>query len=111
MIIRGDHNVYPGLYEPSIASIAGVRRCSLIGVYSDSEADERIVLVVEPESGQDLSRLERRIRSAIQHGPHQIDRDAHPDAILFARLPLAGRSNKVDKRALLELVQERVGAC
>jgi len=110
MIIRGQHNVYPGLYEPNIASIDGVRKCSLIGVYSEREADEHIVLVVEPDSGEDEAKLERRIRAAICHGPHAIDQSARPDAIVFARLPLAGRSNKVDKRALLELVRERV-AC
>jgi len=111
MIIRGHHNIYPGLYEPTIAAVPGVRRCSLIGVYSDRVADERIVLVVEPESDAELAGLKRSLRTSLRSGPHCIDQIAQPDAILFARLPLAGRSSKVDKRALLELVRERQPGC
>jgi acyl-CoA synthetase (AMP-forming)/AMP-acid ligase II len=111
MIIRGHQNVYPGLYEPTIAAIAGVRRCSLVGVYSDAAADERIVLAVEPEVDQRLPDLERRLRAELRSGPHSIDLAVQPDAIVFTQLPVAGRSNKVDKRALLELVRQRLPGC
>jgi acyl-CoA synthetase (AMP-forming)/AMP-acid ligase II len=111
MIIRGHQNVYPGLYEPTIAAIAGVRRCSLVGVYGDDAADERIVLAVEPEADQRLPDLERRLRAELRSGAHSIDLAVQPDAIVFTQLPVAGRSNKVDKRALLELVRHRLPAC
>jgi acyl-CoA synthetase (AMP-forming)/AMP-acid ligase II len=111
MIIRRHQNVYPGLYESTIAAIPGVRRCSLVGVYSDDAADERIVLAVEPEVEHGLPDLERRVRAELRGGPHSIDMAAQPDAIVFTRLPVAGRSNKIDKRALLELVRQRLPAC
>jgi acyl-CoA synthetase (AMP-forming)/AMP-acid ligase II len=111
MIIRGHQNVYPGLYEPTIAAIAGVRRCCLVGVYSDQVADERIVLAVEPEADQRLPDLERRLRVELRSGPHSIDLAVQPDAIVFTELPVAGRSNKVDKRALLELVRQQLPVC
>jgi acyl-CoA synthetase (AMP-forming)/AMP-acid ligase II len=111
MIIRGHQNVYPGLYEPTIAAIAGVRRCSLVGVYSDTAADERLVLAVEPEADQRLPDLERRLRAELRRGPRSIDLAVQPDAIIFTRLPVAGRSNKVDKRALRELIRQRLPPC
>jgi hypothetical protein len=54
--------------------------------------------VVEPAPGADRAQLERAVRAAIDH----IDVMARPDRIVFAPVPLAGRSRKVDKRALLQ---------
>jgi len=105
MIIRGHDNIYPSLYEPTIGALPGVRRCSLVGVYDAHAADERIVLVVEPEPGQDPAILARRLRAEVRAC---IDAAALPNEIVCMPIPLGGRSRKVDKRALLETLRRRL---
>ncbi|WP_412540815.1 class I adenylate-forming enzyme family protein [Longispora sp. K20-0274] len=48
MIIRRKTNVYPGLYEPTISALPGVREAALVGM-PDEIGDERIVLAVVPD--------------------------------------------------------------
>jgi len=100
MIIRGDHNIYPELYEPLVERIPGVRRAAMLGDFQEAEADERVVLVVEPEAGESAEALRGRVWDAVRSGPHRLDRTALPDEIRIARLPESGRSHKLDKRAL-----------
>jgi acyl-CoA synthetase (AMP-forming)/AMP-acid ligase II len=100
MIIRGDHNIYPELYESALESIPGVRRCAMVGVYDEAIADERVVIAVEPDPGLDPVTFERWFRREIKHGAHRIDLAAQPDAVIVGPLPVGGRSEKVDKRAL-----------
>jgi acyl-CoA synthetase (AMP-forming)/AMP-acid ligase II len=102
MIIRGHDNIYPSLYEPAIAAVPGVRRCSLVGVYREAVADEQVVLVVEPESGIDPRALEPRLR----HQLDSMDPASRPDRIVFGEIPLSGRSRKVDKRLLLQWLRD-----
>jgi len=109
MIIRDGFNIYPGLYEPTIERVPGVRRCAFVGWYVESTADERVALVVEPSPGADEHALAQRLQRAIRSGSHRIDEAALPDVILFAPLPLVGRSSKVDKRALRARVERSVG--
>lgn len=102
MIIRGHDNIYPALYEPTIAAVPGVRRCALVGVYQDHRADEQVVLVVEPEPEADVSLVELEVRRRID----RLDVMARPDRIVFGEIPLGGRSRKVDKRLLLQWLRQ-----
>jgi acyl-CoA synthetase (AMP-forming)/AMP-acid ligase II len=110
MIIRGSFNIYPGQIEEVIAGITGVRRCALVGVYDENRADEVVVLAFEPEDGLDARDVQSRIHREISAGPHRIDIQARPDHIVAVDIPLSGRSHKVNKGALRELVRELV-AC
>jgi acyl-CoA synthetase (AMP-forming)/AMP-acid ligase II len=107
MIIRGHHNIYPALVEPSVEAVAGVRRCALVGLYRHGAADETVVLAVEPEAAVDARALRRRLMRELRHGPHRIDPTAWPDRIVFMPLPLTGRSRKVNKAALRRALGER----
>jgi len=108
MIIRGAFNIYPGLIEEVIAGIAGVRRCALVGVYDENRADEVVVLAFEPERGFIARDVQSRIHREISAGPHRIDIQARPDHIVALDIPLSGRSHKVNKGALRELVRDLV---
>ena len=100
MLIRGDHNIYPELYEPIVERIAGVRRAAIVGDFDPALADERVILVVEAEEGVDADTLRARVTRELRTGPHRLDRSAQPDQVVVARIPEAGRSAKVDKAAL-----------
>jgi acyl-CoA synthetase (AMP-forming)/AMP-acid ligase II len=100
MIIRGRYNIYPALYEEKIAQIPGIARCALIGVWSESVGDERVVLVVEPAPGElDSPELRRRIERALRLEA-LIDSFAIPDEIVVMVLPESGRSHKIDRNTL-----------
>ncbi len=111
MFIRGSTNVYPGLYEPVIAGIAGVAEVTMVGVPNEI-GDDRIVLVIVPRSrgaGADVARgfgtqhpVIETVRAAL---PGLVDAAVLPDLLLVtAALPRAGRSSKLDRRALSEAV-------
>lgn len=110
MIIRRQFNIYPELYESTIDSIDGVKRCAMIGIYDEVMADERVVLAVEAVAGVDATSLEARLWREMRSGPFSIDSAALPDAILVTELPLAGRSRKVDK-ASLRMIAKRKASC
>jgi len=95
MIIRGNFNIYPGIYEEIIRRIEGVDDCALIGVWNESKDDEEVLLVVESEK-----LTADYVRKGITTGDHAIDRQALPDKILLMQLPRSGRQNKVDKKVL-----------
>ncbi|ERG69258.1 class I adenylate-forming enzyme family protein [Segniliparus rugosus] len=100
MIIRGKTNIYPGLYEPAINSLDGVREGWLVGV-PDQIGDERVVLALVPADRAPPD-LAARVRRAL---PGLIDRDALPDeVIVIDKTPVSGRSRKVDRAALRALV-------
>lgn len=104
MMIRGKTNIYPGLYEPVIAAIDGVREAIMVGL-PDEIGDERIVLAVVAEPGaEDLpDRLRRDL-------PQLIDTTAVPDDIVLVdRVPVSGRTNKPDRAALRTLLRTRLG--
>lgn len=100
MIIRGEHNIYPALHEPLVERIPGVRRAAMVGDFDAALADERVVLVVEPEPGEDPARFRSRVARAIREGATRLDRAALPDRIEVRAIPESGRSHKVDKAAL-----------
>lgn len=100
MFIRGTQNVYPGLYEPIIAGLPGVQEAAMVGV-SDEIGDDRIVVVIVADPG-----VADRVQRAL---PGLIDAGVLPDAVLtFTELPRSGRSRKLDRARLAEMVRERL---
>ncbi len=108
MIIRRDFNIYPSLYEPLIERLPGVGCRAFVGVYDARLADERVILALEPRDGVRASALEQSVRQAIANGSADLDPRAWPDDIVAMRLPVCGRSCKVDKRTLRELAARRL---
>jgi acyl-CoA synthetase (AMP-forming)/AMP-acid ligase II len=97
MIIRGRTNIYPGLHEPVIARLPGVHQAVLVGV-PDAIGDERVVLALVGEPG-----AAERVAAAL---PGVLDAAALPDRVVqLDALPTAGRTRKVDRAALRELVR------
>jgi acyl-CoA synthetase (AMP-forming)/AMP-acid ligase II len=100
MVLRRAENIYPGLYEPSL-HVPGVELAVLVGVPA-GDGDERLVAVVQPRPGHD----EARLRAALA-GPLRRMGSARPDALIFADVPLSGRSRKPDRAATARLAAER----
>jgi acyl-CoA synthetase (AMP-forming)/AMP-acid ligase II len=110
MIIRGRTNIYPGLYEPTIAGLPGVGTATLLGV-SDEIGDERVVLVLTPADARDDAGVPRvldahplatQVRAAL---PDLIDASAIPDeVVVVSHLPRQGRGRKPDRSALRALL-------
>ncbi|HRN56002.1 MAG TPA: class I adenylate-forming enzyme family protein [Agriterribacter sp.] len=96
MVIRGNFNIYPGLYEPTINKIKGVKEAVMIGVYNIEKADEEIVLVIDSEIKMNSSAIMRQLSS----GKYSIDKAAIPDKIVFMKIPHSGRQNKVNRTLL-----------
>ncbi|GAA1829772.1 class I adenylate-forming enzyme family protein [Actinomadura chokoriensis] len=97
MLIRGKFNLYPGLYEPSVAALPGVAEAAIVGVPDPRTGDEEVVLAVVGPPGLD-ARLHRTL-------PDVIDHDALPDRIVVLdELPRAGRTRKLDRDRLRALV-------
>lgn len=111
MFIRGTTNVYPGLYEPVIAGLTGVREAAMVGV-PDAIGDDAIVLVLEVEGVLKDARggfvREHGVVASVQQAlPGLIDAAVLPDVVLAtAALPRAGRSSKLDRAALARAVGE-----
>ena len=101
MVLRRAENIYPGLYEPAL-HLPGVELAVLVGV-PDGEGDERLVALVQPRSGADR----RRLRSALEEPLARMG-SARPDTVLFADVPLAGRSRKPDRAAASRLCAEEL---
>jgi acyl-CoA synthetase (AMP-forming)/AMP-acid ligase II len=102
MVLRRAENIYPGLYEPSL-HVPGVELAVLVGVPAD-DGDERLVAVVQPRPGC----AEDQLRSALA-GPLRRMGSARPDALIFAGIPLSGRSRKPDRAAAARLAAVRLG--
>ncbi len=105
MIIKGNYNIYPTMFESVISSIPGVRQCAMIGRYRDTKSDEDIILVIEPDEYQNEDAFRKLLIKELASGPHSIDSYAQPDQIVFMPIPLGGRSRKIDKALLREQVQ------
>lgn len=126
MIIRGTVNIYPGLFEPRLRELPGVADAVLVGV-PVPDGDERVVLVVTAEgvtaagataaggtrdadaapvvrAGTELARaVAGQVAQVLDHG-------ALPDLVVEAtHVPVAGRSRKPDRRALVSLVSSLTG--
>ncbi len=109
MLIRRGENIYPGLYEPAVVERAGLVDAALVGV-PDEIGDERVVLWVVPTAGVSGAAAIERTWSVIRGPDTPFDAHARPDAVLSVdRLPRSGRSDKVDRRALVALAAGKLG--
>jgi acyl-CoA synthetase (AMP-forming)/AMP-acid ligase II len=106
MFIRGTTNVYPGLYEPAIAGLPGLRDVAMIGV-PDPMGDDRVVIVVVPtDPPTGLTDSHPALGSIGRALPGLIDTAVLPDVLLAAgSLPRSGRAHKLDRAALTEQVR------
>jgi olefin beta-lactone synthetase len=96
MILRGAENIYPGLYEPTL-HVTGVNLALLVGVRA-TDGDERVVAVVEPARGAQAATIRAALAGALARMGA-----ARPDAVVFATVPVAGRSRKPDRAATTAL--------
>ncbi|MCJ1680544.1 acyl--CoA ligase [Streptomyces sp. APSN-46.1] len=96
MVLRRAENIYPGLYEPAL-HVPGVELGVLVGVPA-GDGDERLVAVVQPRRGT----AEATLRAALSE-PLRGMGTARPDALVFAEIPLSGRSRKPDRPATAAL--------
>ncbi|MCT4624690.1 MAG: acyl--CoA ligase [Schleiferiaceae bacterium] len=96
MIIRKHKNIYPGLYEPTICAIPGVKDACMLGMYNNEKHDEEVILLVDQEG--DLTDI--KLMSMLTSGMHAIDSDALPDKVVFGAIPRFGRQNKIDYQKL-----------
>ena len=103
MIIRGNFNIYPELYESTIQKIPGVAACAMVGVRNEKKEDEEIVLVIEPENFTNKE-IGAYIKDQLISGEYSIDTYALPDKILVMKLPRSGRQQKIDKQKVREIV-------
>ena len=105
MIIKDHHNVYPALFEPTISKISGVKNCALVGIYDEDVQDERIHLCVEKEDGSMSDAVfKKHVQRELKSGAFSIDSYALPDEIHIMKLPLSGRSQKINKQKIKELL-------
>ena len=100
MIIRRNTNIYPGLYEPTINKIHGIKTAVIVGKYKEDLHDEKVFLVVEKE--ENISEI--NIMQQLEYGQYAIDKEALPDEIVFQKLPRKGRQDKIDRKAIVELL-------
>ncbi|MCP9622518.1 acyl--CoA ligase [Nocardia otitidiscaviarum] len=100
MMIRGKTNIYPGLYEPVIARVRGVRQAIMVGL-PDEIGDERIMLAVVADG--DATAVRERLAREL---PRLIDTSALPDEIVMVdEIPVGGRTRKPDRAALRALLR------
>ncbi|MCX5193708.1 acyl--CoA ligase [Streptomyces sp. NBC_00249] len=103
MVLRRAENIYPGLYEPAL-QVPGVELGVLVGIPA-GDGDERLVAVVQARPGV----AEPALRAALSE-PLRAMGTARPDALVFARIPLSGRSRKPDRAAVSALAARRLAA-
>jgi len=107
MLIRGNMNIYPSLYEPGICTIPGVADAAIVGV-PDRIGDDRVMLFVVAKPGFDPAKVLAAVRSQVHL---HMDEDALPDRVeLLEAMPLSGRSLKRDPLVLTQLARARFEA-
>ncbi len=77
MLIRGNKNIYPSLYEPGVTTIDGVADAAIVGV-PDVYGDDRVILFVAREPAHTAAAVRQRVQSAL---PDHFDGDAIPDEV------------------------------
>jgi acyl-CoA synthetase (AMP-forming)/AMP-acid ligase II len=100
MIIRGNYNIYPTLYENTISKIPDILACALVGIHFEEEADEKIILAIESRRKYS-DNFRNKILLYLKNGVYSIDTIAFPDEIIFMTIPRKGRQGKIDKDQLL----------
>lgn len=106
MIIRGNYNIYPRLYESTIERIPGVAACAMIGIWDEGKSDERIVLAIEPQPG--YSHIIETVKKSLKRPEYSIDEHAWPDEFVSMTLPRKDRQAKLDRPRLKAIIRHRV---
>lgn len=109
MLIRGNMNIYPSLYEPAITAIAEVDNCALVGV-PDMYGDDVVVLVVAKAGHHtssetvDITSKEKNLVATLKSRvPTLTGLDSVPDVyVVVTSLPVSPTSHKVDRVKLRE---------
>jgi acyl-CoA synthetase (AMP-forming)/AMP-acid ligase II len=96
MIVTGGSNVYSTEVEQAVLQLDGVSMCAVVGM-PDDKWGERVVAVVVPEPGVDLSEQDVVAHCRALIAGYKVPKQVH----FTASLPLTA-SNKVLKRALRE---------
>jgi acyl-CoA synthetase (AMP-forming)/AMP-acid ligase II len=98
MLIRGNMNIYPSLYEPGITTIPGVADAVIAGT-PDQYGDDYVVLFVVPTAEvTDKDALQRQVTKDVVH---HMDIDALPDLVaVIDAIPTSGRALKRDMTAV-----------
>jgi acyl-CoA synthetase (AMP-forming)/AMP-acid ligase II len=106
MMIRGEMNIYPSLYEPGITTISGVLDAVMVGVPDEFEDDQIVLFILLDPGMPDSNQLRERIRSEL---PVHVDKEALPDKVVFLQtMPLTGRDKKRDMAKLLEIARKEL---
>ena len=101
MIIRGNFNLYPALYEPTIYRIKGVVAAAIVGIYRSEKADEEVILAIEST----IAYTEKELLQLLRVGQYSIDKEALPDRIVLMKIPRAGRQNKINRQAIIDYLK------
>ena len=106
MLIRGNMNIYPSLYESSISLIANVEDAVIVGV-GDEYGDDVICLFITVTPGADAERVRSEVaKDLVNH----MDADAIPDHVfVIDSIPTSGRALKRDMGDLHAIAVERLG--
>ena len=110
MIIRNSVNLYPTSFEANIRAFEDrgervVRECALIGLWNAERQDEDVVCCVEFHGGVESSI--DRLRPWVEK---VCGTDGKPDHyVVLDSIPVTGRQNKVDKKALRKTCAQRLG--
>lgn len=102
MFIRGNMNIYPGLYEPSLSKIEGVKEAVLVGV-EDNYGNDYIVLAVSPTNeAVEYANLKKKVEKEMSK---HMDIDAIPDRVIVLKnIPTMGRALKRDHKTLKSII-------
>lgn len=108
MIIRNGVNIYPASFEAQLAALSDesgqplAGACARVGVWNASRQDEDVVLFVSPSESSTFD-----VRQFQRKAARICGRDVEPDRIqVVDEMPVTGRLDKTDKRALRRLVEK-----
>ncbi len=103
MLIRDGVNIYPGLYEATLAELAGIVEAVMVGV-ERPDGDELVALFAAPRIGEAAADARRRLAAVVEGDRSLLDDHARPDVILgIDAIPRSGRSAKPDRAALARI--------
>jgi acyl-CoA synthetase (AMP-forming)/AMP-acid ligase II len=101
MIIRGDFNIYPALYEGTIKKIPGVNEAAMVGIYDENIHDEKVYLAIET-----LDENVNGLYELLKSGRFSIDRQALPDVVFKMDIPRKGRQDKIDRTQIISYIKD-----
>lgn len=103
MILRGNYNIYPQVYEPIISSIPWVRECTMFWI-PESDTNEFIILLLD----SDITYSQKDIYNLLEKGKYSIDNYALPQYIFFGKIPKFGRQKKIHKNKLNTIYSQKI---